>query len=334
MNPLISIIIPAYNIGQYIIRSLESISNQTYSNLEIIVVDDGSKDNTGRLIDEYALKDNRVKTIHQSNKGVSAARNAALNIAQGDYIGFLDGDDTAESDMYEFLLKHITESQADIAHCGYKMVYPSKIVYYHKTGCYKVQSNEEGLIDLLKGDIVEPGIWNKLYRKELFDKIRFDETIRINEDLKINYELFKQSMKSVFIDVPKYNYILRRNSAATSKLNINKVRDPYVVTKEILMEISKDSNIYPYIYRMYINRLINICGIKKSSLLQINEVSGFQRSVHDELKTRRKEILKSSMLDSRTKVKFICCTYFNRLYLIAKRFHNKVLGRDKKYEVK
>ena len=129
----ISIIVPIYNIEKYLPRCLDSILAQTYKNLEVILVDDGSVDNSGMIADKYARNDQRIIVIHQVNKGVSAARNAGLDLATGDYIGFVDGDDYIEPDMYEILMRIIDEQQVDIAHCGYQMVYPSRIDYYYNT---------------------------------------------------------------------------------------------------------------------------------------------------------------------------------------------------------
>ena len=131
---LVSVIIPAYNIEDYIGRCLDSIISQTYKNLEIIVVDDGSRDYTGEILDNYAKKDRRIKVIHKENGGVSSARNKGIEAAEGDYIGFIDGDDLIEPEMYKTLVDLLEEENADIAHCGYQMVFPDRIDYYHNTG--------------------------------------------------------------------------------------------------------------------------------------------------------------------------------------------------------
>lgn len=197
--PLISIIIPAYNIENYIAKCLDSLLNQTYRNLEIIVVDDGSSDNTGKVIDDYSSKYDNIKVIHKKNAGVSAARNSGIEVASGDYIGFVDGDDTVDEEMFGVLIDNAIKYDADISHCGYKMVFPNRIDYYYNTGILVEQDNQLGLKDLIMGNRVEPGLVNKLYKRELFKKVRLNENIKINEDLLANYYLFKQSQKSVFM---------------------------------------------------------------------------------------------------------------------------------------
>ena len=142
--------------------------------IEVILVDDGSTDESGRICDGFK-HDPRIKVIHKKNAGVSAARNSGIEVASGDYIGFVDGDDTVDEEMFEVLIENAIKYDADISHCGYKMVFPSRIDYYHNTGVLVGQNNEIGLKDLLAGNRVEPGLWNKIYKKELFNNIKIDE---------------------------------------------------------------------------------------------------------------------------------------------------------------
>ncbi|OUQ02420.1 hypothetical protein B5E92_14680 [Erysipelatoclostridium sp. An15] len=165
MDDLLSIIIPAYNIEPYIGRCLESLIIQTYKNLEIIVVDDGSTDNTLSIIKEYCNKDNRINVIHKKNEGVSVARLIGMKKASGEYIGFVDGDDIVEKDMFEFLINNAKKYGTDISHCGYVMDFPDgHSDYYYNTGRIIIQNNSKGLEDLLGGKYIEPGLCNKIYK--------------------------------------------------------------------------------------------------------------------------------------------------------------------------
>ena len=149
MGGLLSIIIPAYNIESYIGRCLDSLLNQTYEDLEIIVVDDGSTDNTLSIIKEYCNKDDRITVIHKENEGVSVARLTGMKKAKGEYVGFVDGDDIVEQDMFEFLMNNAKKYNADISHCGYVMDFPDgHSDYYYNTGKIIVQNNQRGLKDL------------------------------------------------------------------------------------------------------------------------------------------------------------------------------------------
>lgn len=239
-NKLISVIVPVYNLENYIKRCLKSIQNQTYRNIEIIVVDDGSIDDSWNVINRIAKEDNRIIPIHKENGGVSSARMLGLANANGEWIGFVDGDDEIEEDMYEVLMNNAFEYDADISHCGYKMIFnDGRITSFYDTKVKKIQDNTTGVIDLLEGDLIEPGLWNKLYKKSLFEDIELDTNIKINEDLLLNYYLFKNSQSSIFEDLTKYCYIIRDNSASRSKLNDYKIYDPIRV-KEIILNDADD----------------------------------------------------------------------------------------------
>ena len=191
-NNLISVIVPVYNLENYIERCLASIQSQTYSNIEIIVVDDGSIDSSWNVINRIAKEDNRIIPIHKENGGVSSARMLGLANANGEWIGFVDGDDEIEEDMYEVLINNAFEYDADISHCGYKMIFnDGRITSFYDTKVKKIQDNTTGVIDLLEGDLIEPGLWNKLYKKSLFEDIELDTNIKINEDLLLNYLFLK-----------------------------------------------------------------------------------------------------------------------------------------------
>ena len=239
-NNLISVIVPVYNLENYIERCLKSIQNQTYSNIEIIVVDDGSIDDSWNVINRIAKEDNRVIPIHKENGGVSSARMLGLANANGEWIGFVDGDDEIEEDMYEVLINNAFECNADISHCGYKMIFnDGRITSFYDTKVKKIQDNTTGVIDLLEGDLIEPGLCNKLYKKSLFEDIELDTNIKINEDLLLNYYLFKNSQLSIFEDLTKYHYLIRDNSASRSKFNDYKIYDPIRV-KEVILNDADD----------------------------------------------------------------------------------------------
>ena len=330
--PLISIIIPAYNIENYIAKCLDSLLNQTYKNIEIIVVDDGSSDNTGKVIDDYSSKYDNIKVIHKKNAGVSSARNSGIEVASGDYIGFVDGDDTVDENMFEILIKNAIKYDADISHCGYKMVFPSRIDYYHNTGTLVEQNNEIGLKDLLTGNRVEPGLWNKIYKKELFKDIKIDESIKINEDLLINYYLFKKAEKSIFYDKCFYNYTLRKGSAATSTVNINKIIDPIKVRKEILEDLKKNFDLYDIAYEKYIISLVGIC--RNVQIRKNKEYKSYIDNAKKSLKYEINNIIKNKAVSKIIKLMVIGNLYFSSIFYIIDDIHAARTGNRTKYEVK
>ena len=254
---LVSVIIPAYNIEDYIGRCLDSIISQTYKNLEIIVVDDGSRDHTGEILDNYAKKDRRIKVIHKENGGVSSARNKGIEAAEGDYIGFIDGDDLIEPEMYKTLVDLLEEENADIAHCGYQMVFPDRVDYYHNTGKKKIQTTEEGLKDLLSGEMIEPGLVNKLYKKELIKNCRLDETVKINEDLLMNFEKKFEVFWKFFIDNGGYNVVIEglRNTLIIAILGlvIGIIIGTLIATVRVVPKTSGVSKVLDVLAKFYVS---------------------------------------------------------------------------------
>ncbi len=233
----ITVIVPAYNTAPWLVRCLDSLLNQTYPDLEVIVVNDGSTDDTGRILDAYAAEHPRVRAIHKENGGVTSARLRGLREATGDWIGFSDADDAAEPEMYQRLMKNALEHGADIAHCGHRVCFPDgRIVKVHGTGCLRVQDNLTGLRDLMDGGQVESSLCTKLFRRKLFEGLEewMLPQIRNNEDYLMNYYLFARSATSVYEDVCPYHYLLRPGSASYRVLNRNSVFDPIQVRRYIL----------------------------------------------------------------------------------------------------
>lgn len=261
---MISVIVPAFNVEYTIGRTLESILAQTYCDIEIIVVDDGSTDRTGEAIDQYSSQYKQIIAIHTVNQGVTNARLTGIRKASGEWIGFVDGDDEIEPDMYELLIKNAQEYQADISHCGYQMVFPDgRISLFYNTGCLVQQDRIAGLKDLLDGSLIEPGLCNKLFRRTLFYRLLHDElidtSIKINEDLLMNYVLFSEANMSVFQDVCKYHYLVRNTSASRASLNVYKIYDPIRVKQLILdMKISGMENAAN---KAYLSTCINIYNL-------------------------------------------------------------------------
>ena len=254
---MISVIVPVYNVAADLPRCLDSILAQSYPHIEIIAVDDGSPDHSGEILDEYAKKYPDIRVIHKLNGGVTSARLRGVAEASGDWIGFVDGDDEIEPDMYKRLLHNAQIYSADISHCGYKMMFEDgRIHYFHNTGVVELHNTTKSLQELLSGERIEPGLWNKLFRRELFQGLEMDAGIKINEDLLMNYYLFSNAESSVFDDWCPYHYIVRSTSASRAKLNPHKIYDPIRV-KEIIRrtaseELGEDAR------RAYVNTCINI----------------------------------------------------------------------------
>lgn len=264
VNPLISIVVPAYNIEKYLPACLNSILEQSYENIEIVLIDDGSVDRTGQIADEYKEKyPAKIKCIHLKNGGVMNARMTGIKVASGDWIGFVDGDDTIESDMYKRLIDNALTYQADISHCGYQTIVNGgeRIHYFYNTGRLVEQDEITGLKDLLAGSFVEPGLWNKLFHKTLFHSLLHDSgmpvDVKINEDLLMNYFLFKEAKKSVYEDFCPYHYMTRSTSATRSEFKEHKVLDPMRVKRYILDDVRPE--LKDIAWRKYLISCLNAC---------------------------------------------------------------------------
>lgn len=212
----ISVIIPVYNCAPYVERCVRSIAAQTHPDLEIICVDDGSIDGSGEILDQLAHEDERIRVIHQNNAGVSAARNAGIDVATGEFITFVDSDDAIEPDMYETLLSCFDNENVDVAHCGYKRIRPDGTIKdVNGTGRLVRQNTYEAAECLLSGRLFVGSLCNKLYRSHLFFQVRMDKTLAINEDVLANAELFSRARELVYLDVGKYLMYEREGSATT-----------------------------------------------------------------------------------------------------------------------
>lgn len=210
----ISVIIPVYNCEQYLPACLDSVLNQTYQDLEMILVDDGSKDASGRICDEYEEKDKRIRVIHQENHGVSHARNVGMTLVTGEAVSFIDSDDTLEPEMYALLAGLMQEHEADIAHCGYKHIVGEEIRLVHDTKRVIPQNAQEALDCFVSGRLFGGGLWNKLFRAQLIEGTAFREDLKINEDVLFNFDAFRKAKKTVFADHALYNYIAHFGTSA------------------------------------------------------------------------------------------------------------------------
>ena len=335
MTVKVSLIMPAYNIESEIKRSIESVLKQTYTNIELIIVDDGSKDSTPNIIDQYAKYHANIIPIHRENGGVFSARIEGIFQSTGDYIGFIDGDDYIEPEMIEQLLKNAIEYNADISHCGYEMVFPNgKVDLYYGTGNRVLQNNEKGVIDLLEGKYIEPGLWNKLYRRELFEKVGLNEldySIKINEDLLLNYYLFKESKRAIYEDQCYYHYMLRVNSAATSTINKNKLSDPLKVLKIMLEDNTQEDIYYELILARLTRQLIGLSTM--SSRPDPKLIRPYKRKAQRELRSRLMSILKCKGCSSKVKIMAVWAAILPITYQTIHFLYGRLTGLDKKYSL-
>ncbi len=238
-NDLISVIVPVYNVEDYLRECLDSIISQTYTNLEIILVDDGSPDGSGTICDEYAKKDSRIKVIHQQNSGVSVARNTGLKAVTGDYIGFVDSDDYIEPNMYEELHRCLIENDADMSVCGIKQFGAKTKSDFYGNKCL----NKSAFLKKLLDETVPSYLWNKLYKKHLFSGIVFPANL-VYEDLRVLHIVTDKASTIGFTDKTFYNYRASDNTI-TSTRNLKNITDHINASHE-RSEKYKDTVYYVY----------------------------------------------------------------------------------------
>ncbi len=212
---LISVIVPVYKVEKYLPDCIKHLLIQTYKNLEIILVDDGSPDNCPSICDEYAEKDSRIKVIHQKNAGLSAARNAGLKIAAGDYIGFVDSDDYPQENMFEELYRSIRISDSDLAVCGVKKFGNETKSEFYGEKCI----GKSDFLKLLLSEEIKSYVWNKLYKKELFSNLCFPEG-ELFEDMRIMHLIAEKAESLSLTDKTYYNYRIRDNSITSESKGI------------------------------------------------------------------------------------------------------------------
>lgn len=219
MNKLVSVIIPIYKVEPYLIRCLDSVVNQTYKNLEIILVDDGSPDKCPQICDEYEKKDNRIIVIHQENGGLSAARNAGLDICKGEYVSFVDSDDWVAKEYIEDLFNICQQENSEIAICNHIRVNDSQIPYEDNDLYIKSYRSLDALnILIYKAPDSFVVSWGKLYKKELFNNVRFPLK-QIHEDEFTTYQLFFYSKKISYTSKILYYYLQRADSIMSKEIS-------------------------------------------------------------------------------------------------------------------
>lgn len=215
-DPCISVIVPVYKVEAYLSRCVDSILCQTFRDIEVILIDDGSPDRCGNMCDGYAKQDRRVHVIHKSNGGLSSARNAGLEQTHGRFISFVDSDDWIDADMLELLYNTLQRHNAQIAECSYRRIYADRIC--EETSCSAACMEGDSLFALegmLDWKYFKPVVWNKLYARSVIGDIRFPVG-KLHEDEFTTYKFFYHAHKLVYADISKYNYNCTRTDSITN----------------------------------------------------------------------------------------------------------------------
>ena len=288
-NDLISIIIPVYKVEKYLEKCIESVLKQTYTNLQIILVDDGSPDNCGKICDEYAKKDSRIEVIHKANGGLSDARNVGISKAKGRYIGFVDSDDYIKENMYEILLNLIKKYDADVSICNlYDVIDGNEYIRNKENGI-----REYSRLDILKEVLLDKNIqsyaWNKLYKKELFDEIKYPIGKKY-EDIGTTFYIFEKCNKIVVTSEPEY-YYLKRSDSLVNNVTESTVFDYMELILQRYLYINDNIKELKQYNDYYLVRTLLTANNDIKELKQIEEKT---KQKYNELYNISKEILRTN----------------------------------------
>ena len=280
LEPVISVIVSIYNVQDYVEKSVHSICNQTYKNLEIILVDDGATDNSGKICDKLAAKDSRIKVIHKPNGGLSSARNEGVKFATGDYIAFVDGDDWIDEDMYEGMISAMLKHDADIAICNYKEIC-KKGVRDTSTDEITVFEGREILKVFIEEDAtyqIQNAAWNKLYKRSLMGELRFPEG-KLFEDIVYTTKLLARSKRAVYTNKAYYNYIFDRSDSIMNSKKVERLLTDqvpaYKEKGEFLLSIGEKKLFLTHQFFFYKRMLLHYKNAKEK------KPEGYQKFIQD-----------------------------------------------------
>ncbi len=308
--PKISIIIPVYNCEKYIEKCIDSVICQSFKDLEIILVDDGSSDKSGEICDEYLKKDSRVKAIYIKNQGPSVARNAGLDIAKGEYIGFIDSDDYIEKNMFEILYNNLLKYDCDISVCEVAEICDGENMKFSNSNNFMVLDIDEAMKLLISGKCLTMYAVNKLYKKSLFDNVRFPVG-KLYEDSFTTPRVFAKANKVVYTPENLYYYVRTPMSITTSKFSTKDM--DIIESGESILDFVKDD--FP--------KLIYAAEFRYMwSYLYV-----LDRMVIDYVSCENKEYKKVTDFISKNFVKMLFNPYFSfkrRLSIIVWRFSPKI----------
>ena len=277
---IISIIIPVYKVEPYLKKCIESVIKQTYPYLQIILVDDGSPDNCGKICDEYASKDNRIEVIHTKNGGLSSARNIGISKAKGKYIGFVDSDDYISNDMYEYMYNLIEKNKADVCICNFYNIINDKNIIKNEDNGIEELNKMQILKEILLDKKIQSYAWNELYKRELFNEISYPIGKKY-EDIGTTFYILEKCNKIIVSGKPKYYYLNRPDSIVN-----NNTEQTILDYTDLIMER------YDYIDKKYRElKCYNDYYLTKiliTAYIDMNSLS----NVSQELKQRVKDLFK------------------------------------------
>lgn len=319
MQDLITLIVPIYMVEPYLNRCIKSLVTQTYQNLEIILVDDGSKDNCPAICDAWAKKDSRIRVIHRKNGGLSAARNSGIDAAKGEYLAFVDSDDFVSDEFIETLYQACKQTGSQIAQCRYEYVDGDKMTKDKEevTEPMEVYSGKE----MIKGMSWRDGAynvvaWNKLYHKSLFESVRYPKG-RIHEDEATTHKLFYQAERVAFVYRFLYGYYTGGTSITRDKFSKKRLDWEWAVRNRLIfLKNRQETEILIPMYKIYMDGTIDLY-YKTKELLRDRKAAG---ELKKRLRSTYKELIKYGETPLKTRIGY-------RIFLVSPILYKKLLGK-------
>ena len=317
-NDMISIIIPIYNVEKYLEKCLDSILNQTYKNLEIILIDDGSTDNSPNICNSYCEKDKRIKIIHKNNEGVSSARNKGIELSTGKYIVFIDSDDYVSNEHIEVLYDCIISNNVDLVISNLIDISEDGIILNNEEKESFLMNKDQCLKELLSEDNFYHLCCGNIYRKDLLEKIRFNCKYRIAEDLDFLYRYIKQISSAYFLSKNTY-YYLKREGSATNSIYSEKWNDELKICNFIISEmVELENNFHKYAKRKYIRLNIN-----QAYRFKLNKNQ--TKILKNNIKIYKNEMFNSKLFDNKEKLKIFLLLKSYYLFKIVSNIKDKII---------
>ena len=318
---LISIVIPIYNVEQYLENCINSVLKQTYSNIEIILVDDGSPDNCGKICDLYKKKDCRIKVVHKQNGGLSDARNCGILNSTGKYVTFIDSDDDITQDYIEYLYNLIKKYKTKMSICSFNTVTSNKIINNGKKYSEELLNTEECLDRLLCSKGFNVSACAKMYDLSLFDNISFPKG-KICEDNGTTYKLIIKCDNIAYGNKSKYNYYMRDASIMTSSFNINRLALINFTDEMADIVLKKYPNLSKATEKRQIESRFSI--LRQIVVLKTNEFKEIEKDIIDYLKEHKKALFTNKKLAVRDKFAYITLLINKRLFKLSWKLYCKV----------
>lgn len=315
---LVSVILPVYNISQYIDKCMFSLLSQTYSNYELLLVDDGSTDNSGYICDKYEKKDSRVKVFHKVNGGLSDARNYGIQKAKGTYITCIDPDDYVDPDYIEYLMQLIDKYHTKMSICHHRVHYDNGRIKDLGSQGEVLLNTEEALKEMLYHRSIDTSAWGKLYRKDLFDSVKYPKG-KIFEDIGTTYALMLQCNRIAVGYESKYNYVFHNNSIVNSHFSLRKL-DMIEMTDKMGTDVV---NRYPGLSDAVLRRRVYARFSTLNQMLNTTEYLEIRNQIINFIKNNSKAVFFDIEAPIRDKVAIITLNISYSLYKKIWLLHEK-----------